>query len=148
VPLLLRSFAIVTKRSTRNRKRSQRRALYCLEHGCYLDSASRKYPLYADRPEHLQQRGFNRKKALTLVNSCTAVPIQGEWLEALWCEECGEVQWYHIKQLPKTQPNQRPRFDLSLAPIPLWKQASGVIYPDGNPSVGEFTRREARKRRA
>ena len=34
----------------------------------------RKYPLYADRPEHLQQRGFNRKKALTLVNSCHRCP--------------------------------------------------------------------------
>jgi hypothetical protein len=114
-------------------------------HGCYLDSASRKYPLYADRPEHLQQRGFNRRTALTLVNSCTAVPLVGEWLEALWCEECQEIQWYHIKQLAATAPHERRRYELRLAPVPLWQQASGVIHPEGNVSVGEFTRRAARK---
>jgi hypothetical protein len=132
----------------RNRKRSQRRALYCPHHGCYLDSASRKYPLYADRPEHLQQRGFNRKTALTLVNSCTAVPLVGEWLEALWCAECQEIQWYHVKQVTGTASHQRRSYHLELAPAPLWQQASGVIHPEGNPSVGEFTRRSARKRGA
>jgi hypothetical protein len=31
------------------------------------------------------------------------------------------------------------------APETLWMQASGVILPTGNPSVGEFTRRQARQ---
>jgi hypothetical protein len=26
----------------------------------------------------------------------------------------------------------------------LWQQVSGVIHPQGNPSVGEFTRRQSR----
>jgi len=33
-----------------------------------------------------------------------------------------------------------------LAPKGLWEQAIGVINPGGNPSVGEFTRRQARAR--
>jgi hypothetical protein len=45
------------KRCDRNRKRSKRRAIYCPIHGCYLDSASRKYTIYADKVHHLQQHG-------------------------------------------------------------------------------------------
>jgi hypothetical protein len=125
------------RRCDRNRRRSKRRAIYCPIHGCYLDSASQKYPLFADRAGQLQQRGMNRRDALMLVASRTAVPLDGEWLEAFWCNECQETRWYHVRK-------QNNSYDISPAPPELWQQATGVINPQGNPSVGEFTRKQSR----
>ena len=124
------------RRCDRNRKRTKRRAIYCPIHGCYLDSVSQKYPLFADRAGQLQQRGIRRKDALILIASKTAIPLNGEWLEAFWCDQCQEKKWYHVRK-------QEFTYDLSVAPPELWQQAMGVIYPQGNPSVGEFTLRHA-----
>ncbi|BDA71445.1 hypothetical protein RIVM261_003390 [Rivularia sp. IAM M-261] len=126
------------RRCDKNRKRSKRRAIYCPIHGCYIDSVSQKYKLYVDKPGQLQQRGVSRLNALILVATQTAVAIDGEWLEAFWCEHCQATKWYYVKKLDKG------RFDILLAPSELWQQAIGVTNPDGNPSVGEFTRRQAR----
>ncbi len=123
----------------RNRNRSKRRAIYCPTHDCYLDSVSQKYPLYTSQPEHLQQRGMGRRVALTVIAGLGTVPLQGEWLEAFWCDHCQQTQWYHVR---KTAANS---YCLALAPEDLWLQASGVIFPTGNPTVGEFTRRVARQ---
>ncbi|RUT07188.1 hypothetical protein DSM106972_024490 [Dulcicalothrix desertica PCC 7102] len=126
------------RRCDKNRKRSKRRAIYCPIHGCYIDSVSQKYKLYVDKPGQLQQRGVSRLNALILVATQTAVALDGEWLEAFWCTHCQKTEWYYVKKLD----NQI--FDISLAPSDLWQQAIGVTNPDGNPSVGEFTRRQAR----
>lgn len=123
----------------RNRKRSKRRAIHCPTHDCYLDSVSQKYPLHTTQPEHLQQRGMGRRLALTVIAGLGTVPLQGEWLEAFWCDHCQQTQWYHVR---KTAANS---YCLVLAPEDLWLQASGVIFPAGNPTVGEFTRRVARQ---
>ncbi|MGF1570556.1 MAG: hypothetical protein ACFCVD_21180 [Nodosilinea sp.] len=123
----------------RNRNRSKRRAIYCPTHHRYLDSVSPKYPLYASKPEHLQQRGVGRRLALTIMASYSTVPLQGEWLEAFWCDDCQENCWYHVQ---RTDANS---YTLHAAPEELWLQASGVIFPMGNPTVGEFTRRIARQ---
>jgi len=125
------------KRCERNRKRSKRRAIYCPIHGCYLDSASRKYPLFADKAEHLRDRGMARRAASMIIGVCGTVPLTGEWLEALWCQECQQVRWYHIQK-------QHGSYIISTAPQALWMQVSGVIHPRGNPSVSDFTRRQAR----
>ena len=130
--------AEVERRCDQNRKRSKRRAIYCPIHGCYIDSVSQKYKLYADKPGQLQQRGVNRLNALILVATQTAVALDGEWLEAFWCEHCQKTKWYYVKK----QGNRT--FDISLEPTELWQQAIGVTAADGNPSVGEFTRRQAR----
>lgn len=122
----------------RNRNRSKRRPIFCPAHGCFLDSVSQKHSIYADKAEHLQQRGMSRKKALTLVASSKVVSLSGEWLEAFWCSECQETGWYHVRR------QGAHTYELSPAPASLWQQASGVIHPAGNPSVGEFTRTQAR----
>lgn len=122
----------------RNRNRSKRRAIYCPTHGCYLDSVSQKYALHTTKPEHLQQRGMGRRLALTVIAGLGTVPLSGEWLEAFWCSECQQTQWYHVRKIVNG-------YDLSPAPAELWLQASGVILPTGNPTVGEFTRRQARQ---
>ncbi len=126
------------RRCDRNRKRSKRRAIYCPIHGCYIDSVSQKYQLFADQPGQLQQRGMSRRNALMLVATKTTVSIEGEWLEAFWCEECQQKTWYHVCK------SEGRTYELSLAPQELWQQVTGVIDPQGNPSVGEFTRRHSR----
>ena len=126
------------KRCNRNRNRSKKRAIYCPVHGCYLDSVSQKYPLFADRAGQLQQRGMSQRSALMLIANKTAVPLQGEWLEAFWCEECQQTKWYHVRKV------EERRYMISVAPRELWLQVDGVVYPRGNVSVGEFTLREAR----
>jgi hypothetical protein len=126
------------KRCDQNRKRTKRRAIYCPIHGCHLDSVSQKYPLFADRVEQLEQRGMPRQNALRLVARRMAVPIEGEWIEAFWCEECQQTKWYHIRK------NEDRTFRAENAPRDLWQYASGAVDPNGNPSVGEFTRRSSR----
>ncbi|MDB9541450.1 hypothetical protein NWP22_05815 [Anabaenopsis tanganyikae CS-531] len=128
------------RRCDRNRKRSKRRDIYCPIHGCYLDSVSQKYRLFADKAGQLQERGLSRRAALLSIANYTAVTLHGEWLEAFWCEHCQEKKWYYV-----CQSSDDGRYDISLAPKELWQQVTGVIDPDGNPSVGEFTRLNAKQ---
>lgn len=125
------------ERRRRNRKRSKRRGIYCLEHGCYLDSVSPKRPLYADRPEHLRKHGISRKNASMMIATKTAVALTEEWLEAFWCGDCYETKWYHVHR------DNRGNHCVAVATRELWERAQGVISPYGNPSVGEFSRRHA-----
>ncbi|GAB1541095.1 hypothetical protein NUACC21_37650 [Scytonema sp. NUACC21] len=99
---------------------------------------SQKYQLYADSSSQLEARGISRRNALLLVANQTAVPLDGEWIEAFWCQQCEQTKWYHVRK------GENRTYEISLAPPELWQQATGVIFPEGNPSVGEFTRRQAR----
>jgi hypothetical protein len=128
----------VQRRCDQNRKRTKRRAIYCPTHSGYMDSTSKKYPLFADQAEQLQQRGMSRQNALRLVSARVAVPITGEWIEAFWCEQCQDSKWYHVCK------GEDRSFQVTIAPRDLWQYASGAINPDGNPSVGQFTRRNSR----
>jgi hypothetical protein len=128
----------VRKRCNRNRNRSKKRAIYCPIHGCYLNSASQKYPLFADSAGQLQQRGMSRRSAMMLVQNKTTVSLQGEWLEAFWCEECQQTKWYHLKKA------HEGKYIVSVAPNGLWQQVDGVSSGGGNPSVSEFTQRQSR----
>ncbi|MEM8602394.1 MAG: hypothetical protein AAGF24_00975 [Cyanobacteria bacterium P01_H01_bin.121] len=128
-------------RHTRNRKRSKRRAIYCPVHNCYLDSASPKYPLFADKPGQLQERGLGRQPAQLVVDTYGSVMLQGEWIEAFWCKLCDRTEWYHVRLYSNRT------YQVQIAPPELWQQAVGVIHPSGNPSVSEFTRRISRMNR-
>jgi hypothetical protein len=128
----------VQDKCVKNRKRSKRRGVYCPIHGCYLDSVSKKYYLFADRPEQLQLRGVNQSAAKAVISLYTTVSMTGEWLEAFWCDQCQQRQWYHVHK------TDNANYLVSLAPDDLWQRVTGVIHPNGNPSVGEFTRREAK----
>jgi hypothetical protein len=105
----------------------------------YLDSVSQKYPLFTTEAEHLRQRGLSRQRSLTVIAGYGTVPLDGEWLEAFWCDHCQATRWYHIRK------TDARHYTVQLASDTLWLQASGVIQPSGNPSVGEFTRRQARQ---
>jgi hypothetical protein len=123
----------------RNRNRSKRRAIYCPVHGCYIDSVSQKHRLYADKAEQLRSRGMGRKASVRVMASYTTVPLSGEWLEAFWCEECQQNEWYWVKQL------EDRTYQLFTIPEDLWQQAQGVILPSGNPTVSEFTLRQSKR---
>jgi hypothetical protein len=135
----IREGSLVQARKRRNRNRSKRRAIYCPVHGCYLDSVSQKHRLYADKAEHLRSRGMSRVASLRVMASYTTVPLIGEWLEAFWCDECQQNEWYWIKQC------EDHTFTLSTIPEDLWQQAQNVILPTGNPTVSEFTRRQSKR---
>jgi hypothetical protein len=126
----------VQKRCDRNRKRSKRRSIYCPIHGCYIDSVSQKYGLFAEKAGQLQERGIKRKEAMMLVAAKTTISLEGEWIEGFWCEECQETKWYHIHK-------DGNKYGISIAPPELWQQATGVINPHQNPSVSEFTHRQS-----
>lgn len=72
-----------------------------------------------------------------LLNQYSAVTLSHEWLEAFWCEECQETQWYHLCKAKDGS------YHTTVATREQWQQAQGVVRPEGNPSVGEFTRRQA-----
>ncbi|WP_008312897.1 hypothetical protein [Leptolyngbya sp. PCC 6406] len=130
--------AVLQRRCDRNRKRSKRRAIFCPEHGCLVHSVSQKYPLYAEFAEQLQDRGMGRRASLLVVATHGAVLLEGEWLEAFWCDDCNETRWYHVRRVGDRA------YEAELAPVYLWEQATKVIHPRGNPSVSDFTRRQAR----
>jgi hypothetical protein len=73
-----------------------------------------------------------------VVATQTTVLLTGEWLEAFWCDQCQQTQWYHVCRV------ENARYEVSLAPAELWQHAIGVVNPQGNPSVSEFTREQAR----
>jgi hypothetical protein len=135
----------VSEKARRNRKRSQRRQIFCPIHDCYLDSVSQKHSIHADRTEHLRAAGFGRATATMLMAEYTTVPLAGQWLERFWCEDCGTAEWYRVERYQKDGQGAA-RYHLALADRELWERVAGVTHPDGNPSVGEFTRRQAKAR--
>lgn len=130
----------VLRRSDRNRQRSKRkggRCIRCYEHDCLMQSASRKYPLFADNAVHLRERGMSRRKASLVIQSHTAVLLQDEWLEAFWCPACQQKNWFHVKHKGGT-------FEVASVTPELWQCTTGSV-PCGNPSVSEFSQRESKR---
>lgn len=125
------------EKCVRNRKRSKPRPIYCPLHRCRIESVSQKHSLYADCPKHLQQRGVGKFSAQMLIRTKTTVILDGEWLEAFWCDRCDQTKWYHVRKCSSV-------YNLSVPCRELWQRASGVTPVEGNPSVGEFTQRQAR----
>ena len=121
----------MTRRCDRNRKRSKRRSIYCPIHSCHLDSVSRKYRIDADK-------FLSRRAGSLLISKYRTVPTKGEWLEAFWCQECQQKNWYHIRHF------EDGTYEISLAPRELWQQLTGVMGSQDNPAVSEFTRMNAR----
>jgi hypothetical protein len=135
---------VPTEQLSRQRKRSKRRQIMCPLHYCYLDSVSQKYPLFADRVEHLCQAGFSPGIASTIVQHHTTVPLAGEWLEKFWCEDCQSHTWYRVKRLDPRSSHTAAAYELSPVVAELWQRVSGILHPDGNQSVSEFTRKQAK----
>lgn len=84
-------------------------------------------------------RGMSRRVSVMVMADFTTVPLTGEWLECFWCEECQQNEWYWVAQ------GEDRSYAVSRVPEDLWQQAQNVILPNGNPTVSEFTRKQAKR---
>ena len=128
-----------TQRRQRHR-RPKRRALFCPAHPdqC-IEGNGRKYFLHLLSPEELQQRGMTSKQARLVINAYPVLVLSNEWLEELFCPQCGSSRWCHITK------HDRLEHSVNWAPRDLWEQVAHVDPTAANPTVSEYTRRSARR---
>ena len=123
----------------RNR-RPKRRALFCPRHPEQrIEGNGKKYFLHLLRPEELRARGMSDKKAKLVINAYPVLVLSNEWLEELFCPQCGTSSWCHVTRLDDRQ------HTVQWAPRDLWMQVAHVDPLTHNPSVSEFTRRASRQ---
>jgi hypothetical protein len=126
-----------------NRKRHGRvkaRQLFCPAHPEQRISGNgRKYFLHLLRPEELRIRGMSDKKAKLVIQAYPVLVLSNEWLEELFCPQCGTTHWCHVVR------HDRVEHSVRWAPRELWQQVAHVDPLVPNPSVSQFTRRAARR---
>ena len=67
--------------------------------------------------------------------------LSNEWLEELYCPQCGTLQWCHVTK------HDRVLHTVRWAPRELWEQVAHVDPVVANPSVSQYIRREAQRHR-
>jgi len=87
----------------------------------------------------LQQRGMGLLKAQLVIEAYPVLVLSDEWLEELFCPQCGCSRWCHITK------HSRVEHTVRWAPRELWQQVAHVDPLQPNPTVSEFTRRSARR---
>jgi hypothetical protein len=104
----------------------------------------KKYFLHLLTPEQLKQRGMSDGKARLVINAYPVLVLSNEWIEELFCVDCGANHWCHVVRLDSV--NHTVRW----APRDLWQQVAHVDPVSGNPTVSQYTacqaRRHSRKR--
>ena len=65
--------------------------------------------------------------------------LSNEWLEELFCPKCGNSRWCHVIK------HDAVRHTVRWAPRDLWEQVAHVDPNAANPTVSEYTRRNARR---
>jgi len=129
----------LTSPSRRNR-RPQRRQLFCPAHPVQrIEGNGQKFFLHLLTPEQLQQRGMCNRKAQLVIEAYPVLVLSDEWLEELFCPQCGSSHWCHITK------HSRVEHTVRWAPRELWQQVAHVDPLQPNPTVSEFTRRSARR---
>jgi hypothetical protein len=124
----------------RRSRRPQRRELFCPVHPeSRLVGTGRKYFLHLLTPEELKERGMSEKRARLVIEAYPVLVVTNEWLEQLWCQDCGQRHWCHGVK------HDRIKHTVRWAPRELWQQVAHVDPVVANPSVSEFSRREARR---
>ncbi len=124
------------------RRRPTGRKLACPKHpDTPLLGNGRKYFLHLLTSEELVARGMPAGKAKLVINAYPVLVLSSEWLEELYCASCRQKRWYHLTKAADGA------ISLRLAPRDLWGQVAHVDPTVPNPTVGEFTRREARRHR-
>ena len=125
---------------TKRNRRSKSRELFCPAHPEQRISGNgRKYFLHLLKPEDLRLRGMSEKRARLVIQAYPVLVLSNEWLEELFCPKCGNSHWCHVVR------HDRVAHTLRWAPRELWEQVAHVDPCVPNPSVGEFTRRSARR---
>ena len=129
-------------KSSRRRQRPKRRELFCPAHpDKRIEGNGRKYFLHLLSVEQLKQRGMSEKRAKLVLNAYPVLVLSNEWLEELFCPSCGTSRWCHVTKVDKSEHTVR------WAPRDLWEQVAHVDPSVANPTVSEYTRREARRHR-
>ena len=77
------------------------------------------------------------KKARLVIQAYPVLVLSNEWLEELFCPACGTSSWCHITR------HDRVEHTVRWAPRALWEQVAHVDPVVANPSVSEYSRREA-----
>ena len=80
----------------------------------------KKYFLHLLTEEQLQQRGMRHRKTQLVIEGYPVVVLSNEWLEELFCPQCGESRWCHITMQNHVQHTVR------WAPRDLWQQVAHV----------------------
>ena len=128
--------------TARKRRRAKKRELFCPAHPHQrLAGNGKKYFLHLLTPEQLQQRGISSKQSKLLIHAYPVFVLSTEWLEELFCPECGCNKWCHVIK------HDRINHTVSWAAQDLWQQVAHVDPMVTNPTVSEFSRREARRYR-
>jgi hypothetical protein len=126
--------------SGRTRQRPRRRQLYCPAHPEQLISGTgKKYFIHLLSSEELKARGMSDKKARLVIQAYPVLVLSNEWLEEMFCVECGQKRWCHLSR------DHQGSLAIRWAHRDLWQQVAHVDPLVPNPSVGEFTRRQARR---
>lgn len=124
----------------KRRVRSKGRELFCPAHPEQRISGNgRKYFLHLVTSEQLRQRGMGDKRARLVIQAYPVLVLSNEWLEELFCPQCGTTHWCHLVR------HDRVTHTLRWAPRELWQQVAHVDPMVPNPSVSEFSRRSARR---
>ena len=130
----------LTAAKPRDQRRPRKRELFCPAHpDQLLAGGGRRYFLHLLRAEELSQRGMPAAKAKLLISAYPVYTLSNEWLEELFCPKCGLARWCHVVR------HNRVEHTVRWAPRELWEQVAHVDPLVPNPSVGEFTRRHARR---
>lgn len=123
---------------TRKRRRPQRRQLFCPKHPDQrIAGSGKKYYIHVESPEELKARGMPEKKARLLIQAYPVLVLDSEWLEQLYCPKCGQNHWCHVSR------DDQGKLSVALAKRELWQQVAHVDPLCPNPTVSEYSRREA-----
>ena len=123
-----------------SRRRPRRRQLFCPARPQQrIQGNGRKYHLHLQRVEELLQRGVSEKKARQILQAYPVLVLGDEWLEELYCPECGMSHWCHVVR------HDRIRHTVHWASRELWQQVAHVDPLVPNPSVSQFSRRASRR---
>jgi hypothetical protein len=78
-------------------------------------------------------------KTARRVISAYPVILSDEWLEELFCPECGMSRWCHVVR------HNRVEHTVHWAPRELWEKVAHVDPLHTNPSISEFSMRAAHR---
>ena len=74
-----------------------------------------------------------------MIQAHPVLVLSNEWLEELFCPQCGSSRWCNITRIDRVVHHVR------WAPRDLWEQVAHVDPTAANPTVSEYTRCHARR---
>ena len=129
-----------TATNPRRQRRARKRELICPAHpNQLLAGGGKRYYLHLLTAEELRQRGMPASKAKLVISAHPVLTLSDEWLEELFCSKCGLARWCHVVR------HNREQHTVRWAPRELWERVAHVDPLQANPSIGEFSWRQARR---